>query len=103
MRLYILGVIWIGSGSKNPKIILDGNEFTINTKQGGRTRWRCTQYFKSKCRASLVTFGRNVRVSQYHNHPPIDPDVNNLLTQNVNIVRNRKIIIKSSGLNVPGS
>lgn len=98
-----LGIIWIGSGSKNPKIILDRNEFTINTKQGNRTRWRCTQYFKSKCRASLVTFGRNVRVSQFHNHRPIEPDTINLLPQNVTIVRNRKIVIKSSGLSVPNA
>ncbi|XP_018573609.1 protein tramtrack, beta isoform isoform X28 [Anoplophora glabripennis] len=88
------GLIWIGSGTKNPKIILDRNEFTINTKQGNRTRWRCTQYFKSKCRASLVTYGRVVKVNQIHNHPPMDPPSDNLLVQSVTIIRNRKIIIK---------
>ncbi|CAG9856466.1 unnamed protein product [Phyllotreta striolata] len=91
-----LGTILIGSGTKNPKIILDENEFTINTKQGARTRWRCTQYFKSKCRASLVTFGRIVKVSQFHNHPPTKPSVRNLLPQTVTIVRNRKIVLKQN-------
>lgn len=91
----ILGTILIGSGTKNPKIILDQNEFTINTKQGARTRWRCTQYFKSKCRASLVTYGRIVKVSHFHNHPPTNPSEQNLLPQIVTIVRNRRIIVKS--------
>nr|CAH7732205.1 unnamed protein product [Callosobruchus chinensis] len=87
------GFIWIGAGTKNPKIILDRNEFTINTKQGNRTRWRCTHYFKSKCKATLVTFGRVVKVNQFHNHLPSDPTGENLLKQYVKIIRNPNIVI----------
>ncbi|XP_056644004.1 modifier of mdg4-like isoform X33 [Diorhabda carinulata] len=88
------GTIYIGAGTKNPKIILDENEFTINTKQGARTRWRCTQYFKSKCRASLVSYGKMVKVNQFHNHTPTKPSKQNLLPQIVTILRNRRVVIK---------
>ncbi|XP_023014992.1 uncharacterized protein isoform X48 [Leptinotarsa decemlineata] len=81
------GVIWIGAGIKRPKLILDDNQFTINTKEGSRTRWRCTQYFKSKCKATLITFGNIVKVNKFHNHLPTTPYDANLVKRVVTIIR----------------
>ncbi|ERL95200.1 hypothetical protein D910_12468 [Dendroctonus ponderosae] len=89
--MFLEGFIHVGAGTKNPKIILDSNEFTINTRQGSRTRWRCTQYFKCKCAATLVTYGRVVNVNRFHNHPPMNPKLSeHYLVQAVTIVRTGK-------------
>ncbi|XP_023014993.1 uncharacterized protein isoform X49 [Leptinotarsa decemlineata] len=81
------GVIWIGVGSKNPKIILDDNDFVIHTKKSGQTRWRCSQYPKSKCQGALSTFGNTVKVRRFHNHAPTKPNRENLVKHVVTIVR----------------
>lgn len=85
--LLFLDTIWIGSGTKNPKILLDQNEFTINTKLGNRTRWRCNQYFKSKCKATLITYERTVLVKNIHNHIPTNPSIENSVPKKVTISR----------------
>ncbi|XP_072393848.1 uncharacterized protein [Diabrotica undecimpunctata] len=81
------GIIWIDSGSKRPKIILDKNSFTINSGQSNRTRWRCNQYFKTKCKATLTTFEKTVKINKTHNHPPTNPSTENLSKHIVNIIR----------------
>ncbi|KAF7282368.1 hypothetical protein GWI33_002746 [Rhynchophorus ferrugineus] len=98
----VWGYIFIGAGTKNPKIIMDNNDFTINTKQGTRTRWRCTQYFKTKCKATLVTYGRVVNVKSCHNHLPTNPNVNeNYLIQSVTINRTPSLIYVVAGKKNP--
>ncbi|RZC39651.1 FLYWCH domain containing protein [Asbolus verrucosus] len=66
-----LDIIFVAPGTKNPKLIIDNNIFTVNTKSAEATRWRCTSYFKCKCRATLLTCGNVVRMNREHNHPPV--------------------------------
>ncbi|RZC39650.1 FLYWCH domain containing protein [Asbolus verrucosus] len=82
--------IYVVAATKNPKIIFDENMFTICIKSLDKTRWRCTAYFKSKCRATLLTYGKYVNVKYKHNHPPTvqDPDIiENAMHQKVFILR----------------
>lgn len=75
-------------GTRNPIIILDFNEYTIYSKDYGKTRWRCTSYFKTKCKAKLVTFGKVVQVLNEHNHTgKTTKDMNHCLKQLVTIIR----------------
>lgn len=86
----VLGSIYVVAATKNPKIILDNNVFTICIKSADKTRWRCTAYFKSKCRASLLTYGKYVNARFGHNHPPTvkNPEkLENAMRQNVLILR----------------
>ncbi|XP_044756268.1 modifier of mdg4-like isoform X32 [Coccinella septempunctata] len=63
-------IIFIHKGNKNPKIVLDGHDFQINTRKETRTLWRCSHYFRTKCRATLVTSGRCCTMKRDHNHDP---------------------------------
>jgi hypothetical protein len=85
-----LGVIHVVRGHKNPKLLLDKNEFVINHKFRDKTRWRCTSYYKTKCRCVLVTHGKVVNVVHDHNHSPSIEVCNydNLFSQKVSIIRN---------------
>ncbi|KAK9884693.1 hypothetical protein WA026_007539 [Henosepilachna vigintioctopunctata] len=49
------GTIFILKGTKNPKIILENNDYQINRKMYDRTLWRCSNYFRTKCKATLIT------------------------------------------------
>lgn len=82
-----LDIIWIRAGIKNPKILLVQNEFTINTKLGSRTRWRCNQYFKTKCKATLITYERTVMVKNFHNHVPTNPTLDKSIPKQVILSR----------------
>lgn len=86
-EILLVDIIWIGAGTKNPKILLDDNEFTINTKLGSRTRWRCNQYFKTKCKATLITYEKTVLVKNFHNHMPTNPSIFNSISKQVTISR----------------
>ncbi|ERL95198.1 hypothetical protein D910_12466 [Dendroctonus ponderosae] len=80
--------IYIVSGNKNPIIILDSNEFSIYSKGASSTRWRCSSYFRSKCRAKLVTFGNVVQTANEHNHPANSQRAwSSIKSQRVTIVR----------------
>ncbi|XP_044756237.1 modifier of mdg4-like isoform X3 [Coccinella septempunctata] len=39
--------IFVVPGKKNPKIIVHEDEYEMNLKYGGKTAWRCTQYYKN--------------------------------------------------------
>lgn len=67
---FILGTIFIHKGTKNPKIVLDGHDYQINTKKKDRTLWRCSHYFKTKCKATLITTGNCCTQRHDHNHVP---------------------------------
>ncbi|RZC39654.1 FLYWCH domain containing protein [Asbolus verrucosus] len=84
----VLGIIHVIRGHKNPKLLLDKNEFVINHKFRDKTRWRCTAYYKTKCRCFLVTYGRVVNVFHTHNHNPSVEVCNydNLFSQKVSFV-----------------
>lgn len=68
--IFILGLVYFAPGKKNPKIVVDDYDFCINKKVGQKTRWRCTQYSKTKCCCFLLTFGNSVVIYRSHNHMP---------------------------------
>ncbi|XP_076252170.1 uncharacterized protein LOC143191191 isoform X44 [Rhynchophorus ferrugineus] len=83
------GYIYVVPGTRNPILILDYNEYTIYSKENNKTRWRCSFYFKTKCKSKLVTFGKMVQVVNQHNHIlTTTRDLSNCLTQQVHIMRN---------------
>lgn len=85
---FFIGVVWVALAHKKPKLILDNNSFTVNKQMNNRTLWRCTNYFKSKCRATLVTYGKIVKINnQFHNHLPNEMCTDNMFTQHVTIIR----------------
>lgn len=71
------------AGVKNPKIILDGNEYTVYSKQNNRSRWRCNWYYKTKCKSRLITYGKVVQVNHTHNHSPPDRVQMNACTRQI--------------------
>ncbi|CAH1381106.1 unnamed protein product, partial [Tenebrio molitor] len=85
------GLIYVIPGRKNPKLVLDHNEFVINRKFKNRTTWRCTAYHKTKCRSALCTYGKIVKIYNYHNHSPYanHHDVAQLISQSVTITRKK--------------
>lgn len=84
-----LETIQIVHGIKNPIIIMEQNYFTVHEKLDGRTRWRCINYFKTKCRARLLTYGKVVKVNAHaHNHgPPPEKHPVGAKTQYVQLIR----------------
>lgn len=83
-------------GTKNPKLILDKQDFLLIEKKPNRTLWRCCQYYyakESRCKAKLVTSGRVVTVDGAHNHdiaPKTKYKYESLLSQKVTIIRGNK-------------
>ncbi|CAG9832638.1 unnamed protein product [Diabrotica balteata] len=80
-------------GSKNPKIIVDDQDFILAEKRVEKTTWRCCRYYYSmteRCKVKLITAKRTVQVIGEHNHP-IKPrtDQKNMIPQNVTIVRKK--------------
>ncbi|RZC39655.1 FLYWCH domain containing protein, partial [Asbolus verrucosus] len=63
-------VIHFIRGHKYPKLILHNNEFIVHQKGSSRTRWRCAQCNKTKCKAALFTTGKVVHSYYEHNHAP---------------------------------
>ncbi|XP_056644046.1 modifier of mdg4-like isoform X34 [Diorhabda carinulata] len=84
------GIVYIIPGTKHPKLVVDDNEYSVYLKHEDRTRWRCSCYFKTKCKSTLLTYGRVVRINHEHNHAPSmsGKDLNNQLKQFVSIIRN---------------
>ncbi|XP_076252162.1 uncharacterized protein LOC143191191 isoform X36 [Rhynchophorus ferrugineus] len=80
------GIIYIAAASKHPKIILNHNDYVINRKMEGRTMWKCSQYYKTRCLSRLVTFKKTVKITYLHNHSPTFPDITKASAQNVNII-----------------
>ncbi|RZC39653.1 FLYWCH domain containing protein [Asbolus verrucosus] len=91
------GVIYVIPGNKNPKLLLDDCDFVINQKGDKKTRWRCTSYYKTRCKAVLMTYGRVVEVINVHNHNPNSEihDYSSIFSQNVIIKRRKKKLTSS--------
>ncbi|KAK9884698.1 hypothetical protein WA026_007544 [Henosepilachna vigintioctopunctata] len=81
--------IYFDVGIKNPKIILDGHDFTCHRKERNKTMWMCCSYYKTKCKTKLSTSGRVVVIyGEEHNHPPKEKvGIKNILPQQVTIIR----------------
>ncbi|XP_072393823.1 uncharacterized protein [Diabrotica undecimpunctata] len=71
-------VIYFGHSRKNPTLILNGYEYQFHYQEINKTRWRCKYYTKSKCKASLMTTGREVVIHQnVHSHEREELDFTN--------------------------
>lgn len=68
-------------------MILKHYEFKIEKLQPGKTLWCCNCKEKSKCKARLITYGKNLVIkNKHHNHPPtFKGDLQDLNSQRVNI------------------
>lgn len=71
-KILELSTVYLGMGlkGKQPKIVVDWYIFAMHRRVGLRTRWRCSNCNKTKCRAFLNTYGNVVNVIWEHNHPP---------------------------------
>lgn len=49
--------------------------------------WLCAQYHKQKCKSRIITFGKTVKITSKHNHPPVRPDLSNSVMQWFHIIR----------------
>lgn len=79
-------MILIVPGKKNPKLIVRGDEFVINRRLENRTMWICPSYYRTKCKSRAITFGRNLKLTCPHNHPPSNPTHLNAVKQYVTII-----------------
>lgn len=89
LHIIVSARIYVIPGTKNPKLIIDQNEYSVHEKLEGKTRWRCNSYHKTKCRSRLLTFGKVVRVRHSHNHTPLfqNRPMDGLLSHVVTIIR----------------
>lgn len=90
---FFLGVIYYNVGYKHPKIIFEGVDYRIDFKAAGRTSWRCSYYYRTKCRAKLSTSGHVVRLFGEHNHQH-RPDLYQIDTakpQRVTVIRENRV------------
>lgn len=65
------GTIYMSSGRKYPKLVLDNNHYCLLSQAKDHTKWRCLFYYKTKCKAALSTSQNVVTVMYQHNHPNI--------------------------------
>ncbi|XP_044262663.1 protein tramtrack, beta isoform-like isoform X29 [Tribolium madens] len=64
------GAVYFISGSKYPKLVLDKFDYSFQHQNKNKTRWRCTWYFRNRCKAALFTYGKVVEIHNEHNHEP---------------------------------
>ncbi|XP_008198869.1 protein tramtrack, beta isoform isoform X32 [Tribolium castaneum] len=83
------GVVYFISGSKHPKLVLDKFDYFFQHQNENKTRWRCSSYFRTRCKAALFTYGKVVEVHNEHNHQPTTEtiDCSSLPTHNVILKR----------------
>ncbi|XP_072393832.1 uncharacterized protein [Diabrotica undecimpunctata] len=86
------GKIYIYSTNNSkclPMIIYEENCYYLNKKYHNKTFWLCRSYYKTRCKAKILTTGKIVKLSDYHNHDPnaTTLDVTKLPTQDVWITR----------------
>ncbi|XP_056644124.1 modifier of mdg4-like isoform X46 [Diorhabda sublineata] len=62
-------LIFVLPGRKYPRIIVDGFEYNVHKKEETKTRWRCTNGSKTKCTATIYSYGNTVIMKRLHNHP----------------------------------
>ncbi|XP_023014959.1 uncharacterized protein isoform X18 [Leptinotarsa decemlineata] len=81
-------IIYFDVGHKNPKIILNENDYLIYRKLPNKTIWSCTQYHKrDRCKAKVMTGGRQATIIGEHNHGLIlrNRPLKNMLSQRVTL------------------
>ncbi|CAG9832637.1 unnamed protein product [Diabrotica balteata] len=83
---YVSGTIYFDVGHKNPKIIVDRNSYLMYRKLPDKTVWLCTQYHKKdRCKAKVMTRGRQAIIIGDHNHQPTYLNVKNMTSQVVSV------------------
>lgn len=83
----ILGSIYFGIGRKNPKLVLNGYDYSKEKCYGESTSWICPFYFKTRCKGRLTTKRNVVYVGNDHNHKPREIPIVNMSSKKVKIVR----------------
>ncbi|KAF7282365.1 hypothetical protein GWI33_002743 [Rhynchophorus ferrugineus] len=83
--------IYFDVGQKNPKIVIEGHDFLVRKKETKSTYWICSQYYHPKgerCKAQVVTTGRNAYIQGQHNHTPrVKPEkISSMFSQNFNLI-----------------
>lgn len=86
------GLIYFDVGMKNPKIILDNQQFLMHRRDPDQTVWMCNKYFNKReirCKVKLITSGRVVKVYGEHTHEikSTNGKHKNMLSQHVTIIR----------------
>lgn len=83
---YHEAAVYVTSKRGTQLVFYDGNTYTPNEKsypgQGSRN-WKCSQYYKSKCKARVITREINNRdvirsAITEHTHPKIYPQQSNI-------------------------
>lgn len=70
------GVFYFRKGVKNPVLIYNHFEYTMNGHprtigEEQRTYWKCLMYSRTKCHARLIVYGNSARIgNEIHNHEP---------------------------------
>ncbi|XP_023014983.1 uncharacterized protein isoform X40 [Leptinotarsa decemlineata] len=82
-------IIYVVPGPRQPKLIIDKYLYSVYVKYDNKTRWRCREYFKTRCKSTLLTYGKVVKMYHQHNHQPnlADKDLNTYYKQSVHIIR----------------
>lgn len=75
-------------GRTNPKLIIDGTDFRLHNSVGPFTHWRCSFYFRTKCKCRVKTTGNIVYLTNNHNHETSNLRLDHLKGKKVTIVRN---------------
>lgn len=75
-------------GRTNPKLIIDGIDFRLHNSMGNITHWRCSFYFRTKCKCRVKTSGNIVYLTNTHNHDVPRLTLTHLKGKQVTIVRN---------------
>lgn len=64
-------MVYFVGGTKQPKMIFDGSEYVCEKRRATKTTWKCTKYFKFRCRARAYTYGKTLKLThEKHNHKP---------------------------------
>ncbi|KAK9884690.1 hypothetical protein WA026_007535 [Henosepilachna vigintioctopunctata] len=92
-QFFISGTIYVTSGLKYPKLVLDKYVFTVTVKYENKTQWTCSRNnsrkHEKRCGARLVTCGKTVHLLNKHNHDPVvdDKELRKMIPQLVTIIR----------------
>lgn len=83
--------MYVVSGKKYPKLIVKEDAYLRNYQNQDRNYWRCSQYFKTKCKSNLTTYGHIVQINNKHNHSPLNPQREKTTPLKVKIIENDRI------------
>ncbi|XP_018573591.1 protein tramtrack, beta isoform isoform X12 [Anoplophora glabripennis] len=95
------GKLYFRTGRFNcPKMIVNGNTYSVNKKRLGSTVWRCISYNKSGCKCTAVSSRGLLIINKEHNHEPnaSKENTNGLQFQVVQIKYNNVSRVKYSSL-----